>query len=101
MNTEDYINKVTDMLSDTNVYTKVDDTDNITVKNQVLTLLISLRDNDYITDKQYRHLTSYNVKTPVFYGMPKIHKPNNPLRPIVSQINGPTYKINQYIHVCS
>ena len=32
------------------------------------------------------------------YGIPKIHKPGNPLRPIVSQINGPCYRMNQLIH---
>jgi hypothetical protein len=28
--------------------------------------------------------------SPRFYGLPKIHKPENPLRPIVSFVNAPT-----------
>ncbi|XP_026744741.1 uncharacterized protein LOC113506080, partial [Trichoplusia ni] len=31
------------------------------------------------------------------YGLPKIHKPNAPLRPIVSQIDTPTYRLAQHV----
>ena len=31
-----------------------------------------------------------NTYTPLFYGWPKIHKPNCPLRPVVSECDGPT-----------
>jgi len=34
---------------------------------------------------------------PRFYGIPKVHKQNIPLRPIVSQINGPTSKVNELV----
>ncbi len=32
-----------------------------------------------------------------FYGLPKIHKKNNPLRPIVSLPGLPTYKLSKYL----
>ena len=32
------------------------------------------------------------LKLPEFYGLPKIHKNNNPLRPIVSSIGSITYE---------
>jgi len=53
--------------------------------------------HNYISVKQFKNLTNFNAKCPIFYGLPKIHKPNIPLRPIVSQINGPTYKLSKYI----
>ena len=34
---------------------------------------------------------------PIFYGLPKIHKNDVPLRPIVSQIDSPSYKINKFL----
>jgi len=43
-------------------------------------------------------LINYKPANPIFYGIPKIHKKEVPLRPIVSQINGPTYQINKYLH---
>ncbi|EFN62854.1 hypothetical protein EAG_00122, partial [Camponotus floridanus] len=34
------------------------------------------------------------------YGLPKIHKPNCPLRIIVSSINSPLYKFAAFLHNC-
>jgi len=34
---------------------------------------------------------------PTFYGIPKIHKANNPLRPIVLQVNALTSNISKYL----
>ncbi|UYV67947.1 hypothetical protein LAZ67_5002576 [Cordylochernes scorpioides] len=31
---------------------------------------------------------------PIFYGLPKIHKPNNPLRPIVSYTSSPNLSVS-------
>ena len=36
-------------------------------------------------------------QTPIFYGMPKIHKTNAPLRPIVSGFNSPTDSLAKYL----
>lgn len=47
--------------------------------------------------KELQTLVSYEIRTPQFYGLPKVHKPNNPIRPIVSQINGPTYALNKIV----
>jgi hypothetical protein len=46
--------------------------------------------------------TLYSVKVscpqiPKFYGLPKIHKPNVPLRPIVSTRFSPTYNLAKYL----
>ena len=35
--------------------------------------------------------------SPRFYGLPKIHKPGIPLRPIASFVNSPTYAISGYL----
>ena len=98
MNKTDYETKVYTQLRDIKVYTPLKEDDSQNVKTKADKLLKTLLDNNSITDKQYLNLTNYSVKPPIFYGIPKIHKKNNPLRPIVSQINGPTYKLNQYIH---
>ena len=38
-----------------------------------------------------------NTCTPLFYGLPRIHKPCCPLRPIVSGCDGPTDHLSAYI----
>ena len=41
-------------------------------------------------------LRPVNSRTPVFYVLPKIHKTNNPGRPVVSSVNSHT-KISAYV----
>ena len=36
-------------------------------------------------------------KPPRLYGLPKIHKANVPLRPIVACINSPCYNLSKYV----
>ena len=48
-----------------------------------------------ITDETTKeHLQTKNPKIPSFYLLPKIHKPNNPGRPIVNSIGSVTEKIS-------
>ena len=39
-----------------------------------------------------------NPQPPILYGLPKLHKTNYPLRPVVSYINAPAYKICKYLN---
>jgi hypothetical protein len=45
-----------------------------------------------------RKLTPYHSKLPHLYGLPKIHKPDIPLRPIVSSIGSPCYALAGFLH---
>jgi hypothetical protein len=45
-----------------------------------------------------RELTPYHRKPPHLYGLPKIHKPDIPLRRIVSSIGFPCYAIADFLH---
>ncbi len=38
-----------------------------------------------------------NCFAPKFYGFPKVHKPDFPLRPIVSVITSPTFSLSKFI----
>jgi hypothetical protein len=38
-----------------------------------------------------------NPQLPKLYGLPKIHKPEDNMRPIVSNINSPTYNFSKYL----
>jgi len=97
LNKQDYEDKIYSMLNDTNVYTRTDINDTLEVKHTLDCFAKQLYEAHYINKKQLRHITNFIPKCPIFYGIPKIHKLNNPLRPIVSQINGPTSKISKYL----
>ena len=45
-----------------------------------------------LPDKTIKELTPGHSRTPVFYGVPKDHKPSVPLRPVISACGGPTEK---------
>ena len=44
-----------------------------------------------------KQFNSYLPRLPKIYGLPKIHKENVPLRPIVSTINSVNYKLSSWI----
>jgi len=98
LNTKDYKTKILEMLNDEKVYQILDVDDTLNIKLKSDSHLNFLKSQGFINEKQYKFLTEYDAKCPTFYGCPKIHKTGIPLRPIVSQINGPTYRLNLYIH---
>jgi hypothetical protein len=61
--------------------------------------LLNLRLTHWITQKQYEQLciNPNEVKLAHLYYLPKAHKPNTPLRPIVSGLKHPTVKISKFL----
>lgn len=97
MDSSDYVNKIDNMLNDTHIYTRVEIDDAVNVKGLADELINKLGMAEYLSAKQVQYLTRFIPRCPIFYGLPKVHKKGCPLRPIVSQINGPTCKINEYV----
>ena len=62
--------------------------------------LIEYMHSQHIIDKATMEflLPPKNTCTPLFYGLPKIHKPDCPLRPIVSGYDAPTDHLSAYIN---
>ena len=60
-------------------------------------LLLSLSRAGAIPGPLYERLRSSAGKIPLLYGLPKVHKPGTPLRPIVSFINSPTYQLSKHL----
>jgi hypothetical protein len=97
MNKLEYKEKILIQLNDTNIYTPVTEYSILTDKQDTDSLLYTLTLDNIINNKQFRHLTDFEPRIPLFYGLPKVHKPEWPLRPIISQINAPTYKLNELV----
>ena len=92
MSTEDYRRKITDILQD-QAYRKLprDPTDAITRKT------LTLIKNSGLSEDVTRGLRPPAPAPPRLYGLPKIHKENVPLRPIVSAIGSPTYELAKFL----
>ena len=75
------------MLSDIDTYKVLKRDPASALERRINDLLLSLKKSGAIPPKIYYKLRSSAGKTPLFYGLPKIHKPGMPLQPIVSFIN--------------
>ena len=60
-------------------------------------VLWSLRQKNLLSDGTYCRLRSSAGGVPRLYGLPKIHKPDIPLRPIVSFMSSPTYALSKFL----
>ena len=96
MDTCDYNSKVVDLLTDNKVYKKIR-------KNPLSRMQSEFNRGLKLIGQKY---DSPNLKKvfscklpslPYIYGLPKIHKPETPLRPIVSNVNCPAYKLSKWL----
>ena len=52
---------------------------------------------DVIDIQRYNRLRCRVPQPPKLHGLPKLHKPNIPMRPIVSFCGSPTYELSKYL----
>ena len=99
LNKDDYENKITDILSDNSKFVEVNNSgEKLIIKNedQLNNFLRKLKKSKVIGDDTYNYLFTTGSRPGVLYGLPKIHKPNVPLRPILSAIGTINYKISKF-----
>ena len=95
MDTVDYEEKVQTMLSDDKTYAKVKRDPTQTYKRKLVGMLTKLMKNEKITERQKTYLYPTSESIPRLYCTPKIHKPNNPLRPIVDYTGSIAYNVSR------
>jgi len=98
MDLNEYNNKMTEILSDLNTYTKVKRDPIKKLSNQVRSVLTSWLKNEYIDTHTYRKLLITDGLLPRAYGLPKLHKTGHPLRVIISSLKSPLYNLSCYLH---
>ena len=102
MDKKDYIKACDENLSDTNFYEKIDEDPNIRYAEEVKKEATKLQQDGSLSDKEFKFITGQleDPRTPIFYGLPKIHKfftSFPPLRPIVSHINSCTRRLSEFL----
>ncbi|KAK6181001.1 hypothetical protein SNE40_008950 [Patella caerulea] len=97
LNRSDYIEEGLRQLNNCEFYKPLKT--NLTLKfNEEITKFLNYTSKNNLLDPDtVKYLKTKYPRTPVFYMLPKIHKPNNPGRPIVSAVNSPTEKISQFL----
>ena len=90
MDKQEYVKKVEDLLQESS-YKKNAEDPTAKQKNKLISILKTIKADGGLKDELYRRLYPTGAGSPQFYGLPKIHKPGIPLRPIISSIGTVTY----------
>ena len=96
MDKKDYHNKLSAMLN-TGTYGKLSKDPTKSRESKLTQMLKGMERTKELPTQLYNRLRPSGSKPPMIYGLPKIHKPDIPLRPIVACIGSPTYNLSKFI----
>ena len=89
----DYNNKAQKLLEDRGTYREIKTDPTNKLKNKLVNLLKNTKAEGGISDKLYKKMHPTGAVAPKSYGLPKIHKRDIPLRPIVSSRGSINYEV--------
>ena len=92
MDRQDYISKANNLLSQ-NTYKTIQQDPSNSIKNKLITILKRVKSQTGLSNQTYKAMYPMGCVPPKFYGLPMIHKPDTPLRPIVSSCGSVTYGV--------
>ncbi|XP_072144504.1 4-pyridoxate dehydrogenase-like [Dermacentor andersoni] len=95
----DYVNKINELLQDTSTNAKLARDPTKKVESELQKLLTEVF--KFVSPERknvYYSLLCQNGSAPALYGLPKIHKPDVPVRPIVDYTCSPLYELSGYLH---
>ena len=93
----DYIAECERQLNNSDHYKKLDHNPTETLNNRILKTLQSAVHLEDLTEDEAIYLFRDSPQTSNFYTLPKIHKENNPGRPIVNSIGSITEKLSEFV----
>ena len=85
-----YIKKAEELFN-TDTYKKIPEDPTNKQKNRLIDILKNITTGGGLNEETYRRLYPIGAVSSKFYGLPKVHKPGIPLRPIVSSTGTATY----------
>ena len=94
MERSDYSAKMLAMLGDRDTYQLMAKDPTTSLENRIL---LKRRREGRLSGKTHYHLRSSAAGVPRLYGLPKVHKPDVPLCPIVSFVSSPTYALSKFL----
>ena len=92
MDRQDYINKANSLLNQ-NTYRSMPWDPTNTIKNKLISILKRVKNQTGLDSLTYKSMYPTGCVPSKFYGLPKIHKQDTPLRPIVSSCGSVTYGV--------
>ena len=89
MDQADYNKKAEELINTT--YKKIPEDPTRRQKSKLINILKNIKAEGVLSEEAYKRMYPTGGVSPKFYGLPKIHKPGIPLRPIVSSTGTVTY----------
>ena len=95
MDRDKYDEKMDTLLEDPKTYKKLAKDPTATLERKMNAMLLCMKKAGSISDALYSRLSAGRL--PLLYGLPKVHKPEVPLRLIVSFVHSPTYQLSKHL----
>ncbi|XP_053686394.1 uncharacterized protein LOC128735938 [Sabethes cyaneus] len=93
LSAQEYREKMSEMLEDQTTYQKLQTDPTNKIQKKVNAFADEWLEKKYIEKRIHAKLKMSSSEPPRIYGLPKIHKENRPLRPVVSTIGSATYNL--------
>ncbi|UYV79222.1 hypothetical protein LAZ67_17001608 [Cordylochernes scorpioides] len=97
LNQDSYISKMHNLLGDDTTFSPITDQISLSVVKDFRTSLLRLKKSKNISPEEYISFTSNLHSSAYIYGLPKVHKPKVPLRPIIAYHLSPAYPLAKYL----
>ena len=99
LNKLDYIEKMETILADEHKFSCLRNEKDKTasIEQQITKCLKSFKDEGILSEVVYESIRPTGSVIPRLYGLPKIHKPGVPLRPILSMVNSPYHATARWL----
>ena len=98
MDKTDY-DKMGTLVNDKQTYEELKRDPTPSLQRKLNSKLLDLKKTDVIDIQRYNRLRCRVPQPPKLYGLPKLHKPNIPMRPIVSFCGSPTCELSKYLTI--
>ena len=96
MKKDEYKKKVFELLDDKKTYKEIKNNPEQYLKEDTFKILDKWRTKVLLGNVHRKDILNDSRNIAIFYGLPKIHKNNYPLRPVVSSINSPTIYLAKF-----
>ena len=97
MDRQQYIDEAMKHLNNQSHYSPLDSDPTCNFSQQIQSTLDNMKERNHLSEKAHKFLSPTNAKPARFYLLPKIHKPGNPGRPILSGNGSPTENISLFV----
>ncbi|XP_044582965.1 uncharacterized protein LOC123263984 [Cotesia glomerata] len=95
---EEYQREMNKLVNDEETYQKTGRDPTSRLQDLGIKLIRNLVEKEVIDEMEGKRMIKHNTLPPRIYGLRKTHKPGCKLRPVVSSIGSPSYKIARFVH---